>query len=75
LENAKKKLHTFGSSVSAIGKKIVGVGAVVGGALTATAAYFTSVGDKFDKMSGRTGASVEWLSQMAFAAQQSGTSI
>ena len=75
LQNAKKKLQTFGSSVSAIGKKMVGIGAVVGGALTATAAYFMQVGDKFDKMSGRTGASVQWLSQMAFAAQQSGTSI
>lgn len=75
LQNAKKKLRNFSKSVSELGTKLISIGTIVGGALTATSAYFTKVGDSFDKMSGRTGASVQWLSQMAFAAQQSGASI
>lgn len=75
LQNAKRKLMNFSKSVSELGNKLIKIGSVVGGALMATSAYFMKAGDSFDKMSGRTGASVEWLSQMAFAAQQSGASI
>lgn len=75
LEAAKKKLHAFGSSVSAVGKRIMLIGGAAAAAATIAVAAFMGVGDSLDKMSGRTGASVEWLSEMKFAAQQSGAAI
>ncbi len=75
LNAAKKKLEAFGGSVSALGKKFMLVGTIAATAFGAAAASFMKQGDELDKMAARTGASVEWLSQMKFAAQQSGAAI
>lgn len=75
LKAAQKRLNAFGTAVTAVGKKLLAVGLAATAALTAAIVPFMKMGDQLDKMSQRTGASVEWLSQMKFAAQQSGASI
>lgn len=75
LEAAKKKLEAFGSSVSALGKKIALAGVAAAGLAGVCVASFMKAGDALDKMSSRTGASVEWLSEMKFAAEQSGAAL
>lgn len=81
-ESLERGLKKAGDKVSAMGKRITVAGAGVAGAgaavltpLLAATNSFASAGDKLHKMSLRTGASVESLSAMAFAAEQSGTSI
>lgn len=81
-ESLERGLKKAGDKVSAMGKRITVAGAGVAGAgaavltpLLAATNSFASSGDKLHKMSLRTGASVESLSAMAFAAEQSGTSI
>jgi len=81
-ESLERGLKKAGDKVSAMGKRVTVAGAGVAGAgaavltpLLAATNSFASAGDKLHKMSLRTGASVESLSAMAFAAEQSGTSI
>ena len=66
---------SIGSSVSRIGGAIAGVGASIAGPLSAAVVSFAAAGDVLDKMSKRTGVAVESLSELAFAAEQSGSSI
>ena len=75
LEAVKKRLQSFGKSVSAVGKKLAVIGTAATAATAVAVASYMQQGDALDKMSQRTGANVEWLSEMAFAAQQSGASI
>lgn len=75
LARAQKRLESFGASVTAVGTRVAAVGSAVVTAFTAAATQFSSWGDQLDKMSARTGVSVESLSQLAYAADQSGTSI
>jgi len=71
----------MGAALSAIGPAglaaAAGLTAVVGAgaALLSLAQHAAEVGDQFDKMSQRTGFSVELLSGLAFAAERSGASI
>ena len=58
----------------ALGAATVGVGAIAAGVGVLTKKYLDQ-GDALDKMSKRTGVSVEQLQKLDFAAQQSGTSI
>ena len=75
LDTAQKKLHTMGASIAKIGAGIgAGVGALAAPALAAVK-HFTDLGDSLDKMSQRTGVSVESLSQMKYMAEQSGSTI
>lgn len=75
LKAAQRQLRNFGVTLQYVGKDF----AMVGGAITAPFALatkqFASVGDQLNKMSARTGTSVEMLSELSFAAQQSGTSV
>ena len=75
LRQAQRKLRAFGGSVRNIGAGLAGMGTAIVGPLLATAKVFTTVGDNLNKMSLRTGVSVESLSQLGFAAQQSGTDL
>lgn len=75
LQNIQKDLAKLGGGISSLGKRMMAVGAAVVTPLMGTAAAFAHVGDTFDKMSARTGMSVEALSGLGFAAQQSGANL
>lgn len=76
------KLKSFGSSLSAFGRGVMSYGSKMmafAGMGMAGVAYvtkrFIDLGDAMNKMSARTGATVEWLSAMAFATERSGATI
>ncbi len=75
LANAQKKLSAFSATVTSIGKVVMATGLVVGAAVGFAVKKFMSFGDMLDKMSERSGVSAEALSELAFAAQQSGTEL
>lgn len=75
LKAAQKRLQTFGASVRAIGTRIFAAGASVAAPLTGALTVFAGTGDQLDKMAARTGVSVEALSELGFAAEQSGSSL
>ena len=74
LRSAQRRLKRFGASVSMIGAATVGVGAALATPFVVATGAFVKAGDALDKMSRRTGVSVEALSELQFAASQSGTS-
>lgn len=76
------KLKSFGSSLSAFGRGVMSYGSKMmafAGMGMAGIAYvtkrFIELGDAMNKMSARTGATVEWLSAMGFAAERSGATV
>lgn len=75
LKAASAKMNAVGKKFATVGAGITGVGAGITGTMVGIASSFSDAGDKLQKMSLRTGASVESLSAIAFAAEQSGTSI
>lgn len=75
LESARKRLTAFGRFAAGIGAKMFAGGAAVVGTLTAAVFKFAKIGDQLDKMSARTGFSTEALSELGFAAEQSGSGI
>lgn len=75
LKQAQAQIKAFGSSLSRVGASWARAGALITAPLLAASAATVKVGDDFEKMATRTGASVEALSQLEFAADQSGTSI
>ena len=72
LKAAQKKLEAFGEGLKSAGTKLTGLGAAAITGLLATAKYFSDAGDELEKMSKRTGISVEALSELSFAAGQAG---
>lgn len=72
LRRAQRQLQAFGGAVRNIGLGLTGVSAGVLAPLAASAKTFANAGDTLDKMSKRTGVSVEALSELGFAAEQSG---
>lgn len=75
LKAAQAKLKAFGASVRAAGTKMMGLGAAVAAPLAGAAKVFSDMGDQIAKMSARTGISVESLSELAYAAELSGTNL
>ena len=75
LRRAEKKLKAFGDSIRNLGLKMVGVGSAILAPLAASAKLFASYGDSVAKMARRTGLSVEALSELQFAAGQSGVEV
>jgi len=75
LRRAQKKLKAFGQSIRNMGLKIAGLGAAVLAPMLGAAKAFGSMGDQVAKMAKRTGLSVEALSELRFAASQTGTSL
>lgn len=75
LRSAQRRLRGFQSFVNGLGTKLLAGSAVVGTALGAMVKTFATVGDQFDKISARTGVSVEMLSKLGFAAEQSGADV
>ncbi|MCA9251267.1 MAG: hypothetical protein KDA54_09035 [Phycisphaerales bacterium] len=75
LRQAQKRLKAFGAGVRNAGLRITAFGASLAAPLAASLKVFSSAGDQLDKMSKRTGVSVEALSELGFAAEQSGTDL
>lgn len=68
-------LENIGSGLQSIGTRLFAAGAGLTGALLASAKGFAEIGDQLDKMSMRTGVSVEALSELGYAAKLSGASL
>ena len=72
LRRAQKRLQSFGASVRTAGLALFGVGTAAVTALAGTAKLFADMGDAVNKASQRTGIAVETLSELGYAAEQSG---
>ncbi|HUX15558.1 MAG TPA: hypothetical protein VMW52_03745, partial [Phycisphaerae bacterium] len=75
LRRAQARIKAFGASVQNLGMGLFRIGTAAIAPLLGAAKVFSSMGDSMGKMAKRTGFSVEALSELAFAAQQSGTDI
>lgn len=75
LKRAQARLRAFGVSMTSWGKKIFLAGAAMAVPFVMSIKNFARVGDAIAKMSRRTGVSVEALSELAYAAELSGTSM
>ena len=75
LKMARQRLDNFAKSAAKVGGGLVAAGAAITAPMAASVQAFADVGDALDKMSARTGMSVENLSALTFAAERSGTSI
>ena len=75
LDQVAKQLRTFGKVTSAIGAGLTAASASVIGPLAAAVSHFSSAGDAVDKMAARTGLSTEAVSELAHAADLSGTNV
>ena len=75
LDGAEKKVTSFSDGLVSVGKVATIAGGVITGAFAAIILKTAEVDDQFDKMSIRTGVSVEALSALAYAADITGTSI
>lgn len=68
-------LKAFGAGVSSLGTKFMALGAGILAPLMLATKNFMTIGDQLDKMSARTGVSTNALSELGFAAEQSGANI
>lgn len=78
IDQSKKSLGGLsGFASKAIGGALaIGAGIAVAGAVAVKSAFsFAAYGDQLDKMAGRTGFTTNALSELGFAAEQSGTDI
>lgn len=70
-----QRISSIGSGLARAGAGVSAIGASILAPITAAVKQFTSAGDALDKMSARTGVSVEALSELGFAAEQGGSNI
>tara|TARA_R110002049_G_scaffold47902_1_gene138359 strand:- start:50803 stop:52680 length:1878 start_codon:yes stop_codon:yes gene_type:complete len=76
LNSSLKSLsNTAASSFRSIGTSAIAMGGSVTSGFTVATKLFASTGDALDKMSKRVGVPVESLSELSFAAEQSGASL
>jgi hypothetical protein len=75
LQAASRKLQSFGAGLRNVGMRMMAIGAGIVTPLLACAKSFATMGDQLDKMSIRTGVSVESLSELGYAAELSGASL
>lgn len=75
LKRAQAKLRAFGAAVQGIGLRMMALGAAGLAPLVKATLDFSNAGDTLDKMSKRTGLSAEALSELGFAAEQSGANL
>lgn len=74
LAAAQKRLSAFAKSAAKIGAAVSRAGASILDPLTAATFQFAAQGDAVHKMAARTGVSAEAISELGFAAEQSGAS-
>ena len=75
LQSASKDLKAWGASIAGIGAKVFAAGSALTAPFIAAAKTFSDFGSQLGDMSGRTGASVEALSTLKYAADQTGASV
>lgn len=75
LDSAARRLRSFGRSAATIGRNIAVAGAGITAPFLASLRVFQQVGDRLDKTAARTGIAVEALSELGFAAEQSGSNL
>ncbi|GAB6188130.1 phage tail tape measure protein [Thermopirellula anaerolimosa] len=75
LKAASKRLKAWGQSVTAAGRRMLSAGMVAVGGMLGASRVFASMGDTMAKASQRTGIAVERLSELAYAAEQSGADL
>jgi TP901 family phage tail tape measure protein len=75
LNKSSKRLKEWGEGITSFGKKLSIAGGAAVGAFTGAVTAFMLAGSRLDDMSQRTGASVEALSELEYAATMSGTSL
>ena len=75
LRRAEKKVKAFGDSVRSLGLKTAGIGSAILAPMGAAAKSFADMGSRLWDMSKRTGVSVEALSALGYAAEQSGAGV
>ncbi|HEX5442607.1 MAG TPA: hypothetical protein VFW87_02205 [Pirellulales bacterium] len=75
LDRAAARLKAFGDGITSVGKKFAAQGAAITTPLVGAAKVFADMGSDLVDMSQRTGLSVESLSELGFAAGQTGSDI
>jgi len=75
LKRAQRRLKAFGAGVRQVGLRLITLGAAALVPLGIAIKVFAKAGDELEKMSRRTGISVEALSELGFAAEQSGADL
>ena len=75
LRRAEQKLKAFGDSIRNMGLKAIGLGSAILAPLGAAAKSFADMGSQMWDMAKRTGVSVEALSALSYAAEQSGAGV
>ncbi|GIW85735.1 MAG: hypothetical protein KatS3mg108_0059 [Isosphaeraceae bacterium] len=75
LDAAAKKLKAFGASVAGLGARLVALGGAALAPVAGMISHFKDAGDAFLDMAERTGVSTEALSELGFAAEQSGADL
>jgi hypothetical protein len=75
LRAAQQKLAAFGSAVRRIGTQMAALGVGIIAPLGLAAKSFADTGSQLNDMAARTGVSVEALSELSYAAQQSGATL
>lgn len=75
LDAAAKRLRAFGAGLTAIGTRLTALGAGIATPLAGAAKVFADMGSDLVDMSQRTGVSVDALSELGFAAEQSGSDL
>jgi len=72
LRGAEQRLKAWGASIAGVGARLAGLGTAALTAFFGAAKVFADMGSDLLDMSQRTGVSVEALSELGFAADQSG---
>lgn len=72
---AQAKLRTWGKSLTSIGGTLAGIGAGIGAPIVAATKAYVDAASAMVDLSAKTGVTVESLSALKFAAEQSGSSI
>ncbi len=72
LKAAQKRIANFGRAVQTVGLGMAGIGGTIAGAMAVAAKGFADSGSALNDMAGRTGMSVEALSELGYAAKQTG---
>ena len=75
LASAQAKLRAFGAGVQAVGARFLALGGAMAAPIIAASKLFASTGDTLHKMAARTGVTTEALSELGFAAEQSGADL
>lgn len=72
LRSAERKLRAFGDGIRSLGLKMTAIGAGLLTPLIGSTKAFSAMGDSVAKMAKRTGLSVGTVSELGYAASQSG---